>query len=313
MNQKIAGQVSLEDLSRICPTISRRTHPDFGEGCGFEVEVGTVRFGTGVPVVIAGPCAVESERQMIELALSVKAAGADMLRGGAYKPRTSPHDFQGLGLEGLKILRAASDLTGLPVVTEVMDVRLVGLVSQYADMLQIGSRSMQNYPLLVEAGRSGKPVLLKRGMAASLCEWLGAAEYIANEGNLNIVLCERGIKTHTAGEYSRYALDLNVVPAVHAETFLPVIVDPSHATGVASRVEPASRAAIEFGSDGLMIEVSHWERDSDMPRPLCDADQAITPETLGTIVDFIRERETAAQFKNDPTMSSARYSRASGR
>ena len=313
MNQKIAGQVSLEDLSRICPTICRRTHPDFGEGCGFEVEVGTVRFGTGVPVVIAGPCAVESERQMIELALSVKSAGADMLRGGAYKPRTSPHDFQGLGLEGLKILRAASDLTGLPVVTEVMDVRLVGLVSQYADMLQIGSRSMQNYPLLVEAGRSGKPVLLKRGMAASLCEWLGAAEYIANEGNLNIVLCERGIKTHTAGEYSRYALDLNVVPAVHAETFLPVIVDPSHATGVASRVEPASRAAIEFGSDGLMIEVSHWERDSDMPRPLCDADQAITPETLGTIVDFIRERETAAQCKNDPTMCSARYSRASGR
>jgi len=186
MNQKIAGQVSLEDLSRICPTISRRTHPEFAEGCGFEVEVGAVRFGTGVPVVIAGPCAVESERQMIELALRVKAAGADMLRGGAFKPRTSPHDFQGLGLEGLKILRAASDLTGLPVVTEVLDVRLVELVSQYADMLQIGSRSMQNYPLLVEAGRSGKPVLLKRGMAASLCEWLGAAEYIANEGNLDM-------------------------------------------------------------------------------------------------------------------------------
>ena len=141
---------------------------------------------------------MESERQMIEVALGVKAAGADMLRGGAFKPRTSPHDFQGLGLEGLKILRAASDLTGLPVVTEVLDVRLVELVSQYADMLQIGSRSMQNYPLLVEAGRSGKPVLLKRGMAASLCEWLGAAEYIANEGNLNIVLCERGIKTHTS-------------------------------------------------------------------------------------------------------------------
>ena len=313
MYQKIAGQVSLEDLSRICPTISRRTHPEFGEGCGFEVEVGAVRFGTGVPVVIAGPCAVESERQMIELALSVKAAGADMLRGGAFKPRTSPHDFQGLGLEGLKILRAASDLTGLPVVTEVLDVRLVELVSQYADMLQIGSRSMQNYPLLVEAGRSGKPVLLKRGMAASLCEWLGAAEYIANEGNLNIVLCERGIKTHTAGEYSRYSLDLNVVPAVHAETFLPVIVDPSHATGVASRVEPASRAAIEFGSDGLLIEVSHWERDSEAPRPLCDADQAITPDTLGRIVDFIREREEAAQFKNDPTMSSARNITASGR
>jgi 3-deoxy-7-phosphoheptulonate synthase len=313
MNQKIAGQVSLEDLSRICPTISRPTHPEFAEGCGFEVEVGAVRFGAGVPVLIAGPCAVESERQMIELALRVKAAGADMLRGGAFKPRTSPHDFQGLGPEGLKILRAASDLTGLPVVTEVLDVRLVELVSQYADMLQIGSRSMQNYPLLVEAGRSGKPILLKRGMAASLCEWLGAAEYIANEGNLNIVLCERGIKTHTAGEYSRYALDLNVVPAVHAETFLPVIVDPSHATGVASRVEQASRAAIEFGSDGLLIEVATWDRDPDSPRPLCDADQAISPETLGRIVDFIRERETAAQFKNDSRIGSVPHARASCR
>jgi 3-deoxy-7-phosphoheptulonate synthase len=313
MSQKIAGQVSLEDLSRICPTISRRTHPEFAEGCGLAVEVGAVRFGTGVPVVIAGPCAVESERQMIELALSVKAAGADMLRGGAFKPRTSPHDFQGLGLEGLKILRAASDLTGLPVVTEVMDVRLVELVSQYADMLQIGSRSMQNYPLLVEAGRSGKPVLLKRGMAASLCEWLGAAEYIANEGNLNIVLCERGIKTHTAGEYSRYTLDLNVVPAVQAETFLPVIVDPSHATGVASRVEQASRAAIEFGSDGLLIEVSTWCRGPDAQRPLCDADQAITPETLRRIVEFVRERKSGAQSRNDPMTSLARHARASGR
>jgi 3-deoxy-7-phosphoheptulonate synthase len=312
MNQKIAGQVKLEDLSRICPTISRRTHPEFGEECGFDVEVGAVRFGTGVPVVIAGPCAVESERQMIEVALAVKAAGADMLRGGAFKPRTSPHDFQGLGLEGLKILRAASDLTGLPVVTEVLDVRLVGLVSEYADMLQIGSRSMQNYPLLVEAGRSGKPVLLKRGMAASLCEWLGAAEYIANEGNLNIVLCERGIKTHTSGEYSRYALDLNVVPAVHAETFLPVIVDPSHATGVASRVEQASRAAIEFGSDGLLIEVSTWDREAHAQRPLCDADQAITPETLARITEFICEREMAAQFRNDLTPDPARNARVGG-
>jgi len=313
MNHKIAGQVSLEDLERICPTISRRTHPEFAEGCGFEVEVGAVRFGTGVPVVIAGPCAVESERQMLEVALSMKAAGADMLRGGAFKPRTSPHDFQGLGLEGLKILRAASELTGLPVVTEVLDVRLVELVSQYADMLQIGSRSMQNYPLLVEAGRSGKPVLLKRGMAASLCEWLGAAEYIANEGNLNIVLCERGIKTHTGGEYSRYALDLNVVPAVHAETFLPVIVDPSHATGVASWVEQASRAAIEFGSDGLLIEVSTWRNDPDVLRPLCDADQAITPEMLSKIVEFIRERETATQLKSDSTICSTEHTKAGGR
>jgi 3-deoxy-7-phosphoheptulonate synthase len=291
MQQKIAGQVSLEDVARICPTISRALHPEFTEGERFTVQVRGVRFGAGLPVVIAGPCAVESEEQMFEIAHGVKAAGANMLRGGAFKPRTSPHDFQGLGVEGLKILRAAGDATGLPVVTEVIDVRLVEECWKYADMLQIGSRSMQNYPLLVEVGRSGKPVLLKRGMAASLCEWLGAAEYIANEGNLNIVLCERGIKTHAAGEYSRYSLDLNVIPAVHAETFLPVIVDPSHAMGVGSRVEQASRAAIEFGSDGLMIEVSNWEQASGEARPWCDADQAIRPETLEKIVRFIRARE----------------------
>lgn len=301
MERKIAGQVSLDDLSRICPTISRRNHPEFDDPSGFVVQVDTVRFGSGAPVIIAGPCAVESERQMMEVALAVKSAGADMLRGGAYKPRTSPHDFQGLGLDGLKILRAASDLTGLPVVTEVIDVRLVERVCQYADMLQIGSRSMQNYPLLVEVGRSGKPVLLKRGMAASLCEWLGAAEYIANEGNLNIVLCERGIKTPTSGEYSRYALDLNVVPAAHAETFLPIIVDPSHATGMASRVEPASRAAIECGSDGLMIEVATWA-DNAAHRPLCDADQAITTETLARIVTFLHSRQPAASLNGDPAL-----------
>jgi 3-deoxy-7-phosphoheptulonate synthase len=295
MERKIAGQVGLENLARISPTIRRQGHPEFGVGSRFVVEVGTVSFGSGLPVVIAGPCAVESERQMIDVAFAVKAAGADMLRGGAYKPRTSPHDFQGLGLEGLKILRAAGDLTNLPVVTEVIDVRLVEQVSEYADMLQIGSRSMQNYPLLVEVGRSGKPVLLKRGMAASLCEWLGAAEYIANEGNLNIVLCERGIKTPSAGEYSRYCLDLNVVPAAQAETFLPVIVDPSHATGMASRVEQASRASIEFGCDGLMIEVSAWDGISTSARPLCDADQAITPETLGRIIQFIRDRNQSTK------------------
>ncbi len=305
MERKIAGQVGLADLPRICPNISRRTHPEFDEG-GFVVEVGDVRFGAGRPVTIAGPCAVESEGQLMEVARGVKAAGADMLRGGAFKPRTSPHDFQGLGLEGLKLLRAAGDLTGLPVVTEVIDVRLVELVSEYADMLQIGSRSMQNYPLLVEVGRSGKPVLLKRGMAASLCEWLGAAEYIANEGNLNIVLCERGIKTHAASEYSRYSLDLNVIPAAHAETFLPVIADPSHATGMGSRVEAASRAAIEFGSDGLMIEVSSWGDGGGALRPQCDADQAISPSTLARIVRFIQRREVEVQFAEDVVTNDGR-------
>ncbi len=295
---KIAGKVSLEDLPRICPLVSRHTNPRYGETRTRIVQVGRVSFGGARPVVIAGPCAVESREQTLEVARAVKEAGADMMRGGAYKPRTSPHDFQGLGLEGLKILREASQETGLPVVTEVMDVRLVEQVAEYADMLQVGSRNMQNYPLLVEVGRAGKPVLLKRGMAACLCEWLGAAEYIANEGNLDIVLCERGIKSLAAGQYSRFSLDLNVIPATRAETFLPVIVDPSHATGVSEMVEPASRAAVEFGSHGLIIEVASDRIDA--PRPKCDAAQAISPTTLRRIVHFIEVRQ--------PHVAEERYS-----
>ncbi|MGO9273579.1 MAG: 3-deoxy-7-phosphoheptulonate synthase [Terriglobia bacterium] len=288
---KIAGSTSLEDLPRICPLICRQGNPQYGETETHVVEVGSVRFGGERPVVIAGPCAVESLAQTLAVAEGVRAAGADMLRGGAYKPRTSPHDFQGLGEEGLEILRFSREATGLPIVTEVMDIRLVDEVAKYADMLQVGSRNMQNYPLLKELGRAGKPVLLKRGMAASLCEWLGAAEYIAAEGNYDIVLCERGIKAYPSGEYSRYVLDLNVIPAVKAHTFLPIIVDPSHATGVASMVEPASRAAIEFGGQGLIIEVA-----TDIPgqaKPRCDAAQAINPKTLKRIVDFIKTRAEA--------------------
>jgi len=284
----IAGNVGLSDLPRICPLISRRVQSSPGGTETRIVAVGAVRFGDVRPVVIAGPCAVESREQTLAVARAVKAAGADMLRGGAFKPRTSPHDFQGLGVEGLRILREASRETGLPVVTEVMDPRLVETVSEYADMLQIGSRNMQNYPLLIEAGKSGKPVLLKRGMAASLCEWLGAAEYVAKEGNLEIVLCERGIKAFPAGEYSRNVLDLNVIPAVKNETFLPVIVDPSHATGVASMVETASCAAIEFGSHGLIIEVACDHAGA--AKPKCDAAQAINPATLRKIVNFIETR-----------------------
>jgi len=285
---KIAGSTSLEDLPRICPLISRQGNPQYGEAETHIVEVGSVRFGGERPVVVAGPCAVESREQTLAVAEGVMAAGADVLRGGAYKPRTSPHDFQGLGDEGLEILRLAREATGLPIVTEVMDTRLVGKVAEYADMLQVGSRNMQNYPLLKEVGHAGKPVLLKRGMAASLCEWLGAAEYIAAEGNYDIVLCERGIKAYPSGEYSRYVLDLNVIPAVKLHTFLPVIVDPSHATGVAVMVEPASRAALEFGSHGLIIEVA--DVSPGLPKPRCDAVQAIDAETLKRIVDFIDRR-----------------------
>jgi 3-deoxy-7-phosphoheptulonate synthase len=286
---KIAGKVSTDDLPRICPLVSRETNPRYGNDDVRVVKVENVRFGAGNPVVIAGPCAVESWEQTMELAQIAKSAGAEMLRGGAYKPRTSPHDFQGMGLEGLKILRAAGDQTGLPVVTEVIDVRLVETVAQYADMLQIGSRNMQNYPLLVEAGRVRKPVLLKRGMAAGLTEWLGAAEYIANEGNLEIVLCERGIRASCSGEYSRFTLDLNVIPAMREYTFLPVIVDPSHSTGVFAMVEMASRGAVEFGCDGLIIEIASASVNS--PRPMCDADQAIDPPTLRRITSFIKSRE----------------------
>jgi 3-deoxy-7-phosphoheptulonate synthase len=284
----IAGNVGLADLPRICPLISRRVQSSGELTETRVVSVQNVHFGDARPVIIAGPCAVESREQTLAVARAVRDAGADMLRGGAFKPRTSPHDFQGMGLEGLKILREASRETGLPIVTEVMDPRLVETVSEYADMLQIGSRNMQNYPLLIEAGKSGMPVLLKRGMAASLCEWLGAAEYVAKEGNLDIVLCERGIKAFPAGEYSRNVLDLSVVPAVKAETFLPVIVDPSHATGVAEMVEGASRAAIEYGGDGLIIEVACDHEG--VARPRCDAAQAISPATLGRIVSFVDMR-----------------------
>jgi 3-deoxy-7-phosphoheptulonate synthase len=286
---KIAGKVEMDDLPRICPLLSRRTNPRFGEAQTRAVQVGAVRFGGERPVMIAGPCAVESREQTLEVARAVKGSGADMLRGGAYKPRTSPHDFQGLGLEALKILREACRETGLPVVTEVMDPRLVEQVAEYADMIQVGSRNMQNYPLLIEVGRARKPVLLKRGMAAGLCEWLGAAEYIANEGNFDIVLCERGIKAFSNGEYSRYSLDLNVIPAIKAETFLPVIVDPSHATGVAGMVEGASRAALEFGAQGLIIEVASDRLDA--ARPRCDAAQAISPRTLRRLIHYIDARQ----------------------
>lgn len=284
----IAGAAASADFTKICPLISRRTNLKYKGDSTLAVRVKNVEFGGDRPVIIGGPCSVESVEQTLELAHAVKACGADMLRGGAYKPRTSPHDFQGLGIEGLAILHEASLQTGLPIVTEVMDPRLVEQVGEYADMLQIGSRNMQNYPLLTEVGRFGKPVLLKRGMAASLCEWLGAAEYIAKEGNLQIVLCERGIKAYPSGEYSRFILDLNVIPAVQAETFLPVIVDPSHATGVAIMVEPASRSALESGCHGLIIEIASDRREA--ARPKCDAAQAIRPTVLGRIVEFAHSR-----------------------
>jgi len=232
-------------------------------------------------VVIAGPCSVESEEQTIETARRVKEAGANMLRGGAFKPRTSPYDFQGLGLRGLKILEKAKRETGLPIVTEVTDPRDVSWVSEYADVLQIGTRNMQNFSLLKEVGKVGKPVLLKRGMYSTLKEWLNCAEYVLSEGNPNVILCERGIRTFET--YTRNTLDLSIVPCVKEVSHLPVIVDPSHGTGRLSLIESMSLAAMVAGADGVMIEVHHNPCEA-----LCDRDQAMPPPMFATLMRKLR-------------------------
>ncbi|MBW1998315.1 MAG: 3-deoxy-7-phosphoheptulonate synthase [Deltaproteobacteria bacterium] len=243
------------------------------------VSIGDVRVGQGF-VVIAGPCSVESERQMLETAEKVKAAGAHMLRGGAFKPRTSPYDFQGLGLEGLKILEKARKETGLPVVTEVTDPRDVSWVSEYADVLQIGTRNMQNFSLLKEVGKTDRPVLLKRGMHSTLKEWLNCAEYILAAGNPNVILCERGIRTFET--YTRNTLDLSIVPAVKEVSHLPIVVDPSHGTGRLSMIQPMSLAAVTAGADGIMVEVH-----CNPGEALCDKDQAMSPEMFSGMMKKI--------------------------
>lgn len=232
------------------------------------VSVGEQRIGSGF-TLIAGPCTVENENQTLTIARAVKKAGANILRGGAFKPRTSPYSFQGLGQEGLEILSRARQETGLPIITEIMDTRHIAMVSEYADMFQIGSRNMQNFTLLKEVGKTDKPVLLKRGMNATLEEWINCAEYILSEGNPNVVLCERGIRTFES--YTRNTLDLSIIPAVKEITHLPVIVDPSHATGRASLVERMCLAAVAAGSDGIMIEVHPNPKEA-----LCDRDQLLT-------------------------------------
>ena len=244
------------------------------------VNVGGVEVGRDL-VVIAGPCSVESEAQTIETAHAVKAAGADMMRGGAFKPRTSPYAFQGLGLQGLKILEKARAETGLPIVTEVIDPRDVSWVAEFADILQIGTRNMQNFALLKEVGKSGRPALLKRGMYSTLEEWLNCAEYILSEGNPDVILCERGIRTFE--KYTRNTLDLSAVPAIKELTHLPIIIDPTHSTGRLSLIGPMSSAAVAAGADGLIIEVHNNPAEA-----LCDADQALTPEMFSGIMAQVR-------------------------
>lgn len=241
------------------------------------VKVGNVRIGGGRPVVIGGPCVIETREALLEAAIATKEAGADMLRGGAFKPRTSPYSFQGLGEEGLRYLAEAREITGLPVVTEVMEPDQVDLVAHYADMLQLGARNMANFPLLRRLGQTNKPVLLKRGFSATIEEWLMSAEYIMAHGNPNIVLCERGIRSFDSA--TRFTLDLTAVPLIKELSHLPIIVDPSHGTGRRSLVSRMALAGLAAGADGLIIEA--------LPDPdiaMCDAAQTITLTELATII-----------------------------
>jgi len=246
--------ISEADLENNIPLAAARA-----DGRRTVVKVGAVEVGGDRVVVIAGPCAVESEDQVLDIARAVKAAGAAMLRGGAFKPLTFPYRNERmfeLGEDGLRFLRRAGDDTGLPVVSEVVDVRLVDLVARYADVLQVGARNMQNFPLLQEVGRTGKAVLLKRHFGSSLRDWLGAAEYILHQGNERVILCERGVSAaHTHAPASRFIVDLQVVPAVREFSHLPVIVDPSHSTFRRQYVAPIARAAIAAGADGIIIDV----------------------------------------------------------
>lgn len=246
------------------------------------IDINGVKIGDGSLVVMAGPCAVESREQLLETAEIVRAAGAQFLRGGAFKPRTSPYAFQGLEEQGLQYLAEAREATGLKIVTEVMDAASVDLVAAYADILQIGARNMQNFHLLKAVGRCGKPVLLKRGIAATIAEWLHAAEYILNEGSYNVILCERGIRTFE--EYTRNTLDLSAVGAIKHLSHLPVIVDPSHGTGKWRLVRPMAMAAVAAGADGLIIEVH--------PNPaeaLSDGPQSLNPANFAVLMEDVRE------------------------
>ena len=270
--ESLPGVLEVIAVSHAYKLVSREVKPE-----DTVVDVGGVPVGGNALVVVAGPCAVESREQALTIARAVKAAGAHLLRGGAFKPRTSPYSFQGLGEDGLKILAEAREATGLPVVTEAVDVEGVELVERYADAIQIGARNMQNFSLLRRAGRSRKPVLLKRGMSATLEEFLMSAEYILSEGNYGVILCERGVRTFS--DFSRNTLDLAVVPAVKAISHLPILVDPSHGTGRREKVAPLSRAAAAVGADGLIVEVHH-----DPNRALSDGPQSITPDMFDMLM-----------------------------
>jgi len=275
--ESLPGVLEVIPVTHAYKLVSREVKPEDSV-----VHIGGVAVGGPGLVIVAGPCAVESLEQTLRVAREVKKGGAHLLRGGAYKPRTSPYAFQGLGEKGLEILAAAREETGLPVVTEALDNESLDLVEKYADAIQIGARNMQNFSLLKRAGRARKPVILKRGMSATLEEFLMSAEYILAEGNYQVVLCERGVRTFS--DFSRNTLDLAVVPAVKKLSHLPILVDPSHGTGRRDKVAPLSRAAAAVGADGVMVEVHH---DPDVA--LSDGPQSITPDMFAELVGELRQ------------------------
>ena len=272
----LAGVKDAIHVTRPYKLVSREFKPE-----DTVVQVGDVPIGSSDLTIIAGPCAVESEYQALTIAEHVRRSGAQLFRGGAFKPRTSPYSFQGLGEKGLKILAKVRRETGMPVVTEVMDLEKIDLVAEYADVIQIGTRNMQNFSLLRRAGKASKPVLLKRGMAATIDEWLMAAEYIMEGGNSEVILCERGVRTFV--HHSRNTLDLSAVSVVIKESHLPIIVDPSHAAGQRDQVIPLSRAAVAVGAHGLIVEVHHAPEEA-----LSDGAQSLYPEQFEKMCRQVR-------------------------
>ena len=296
--ESLAGVAEAIPVSKPYKLVSREVKPD-----NTVVDVAGVLVGGDRLALCAGPCSVESREQILEAARAVKAAGGGLLRGGAYKPRTSPYAFQGLGEEGLRYLADARAETGLGIVTEAIDVETFDLVEQYADCIQIGARNMQNFSLLRRAGRAHKPVLLKRGMSSTLEEFLMAAEYILSEGNYQVILCERGVRTFV--DHSRNTLDLSVVPAVQRLSHLPIIVDPSHGTGKRDKVHPMALAAVAAGASGLMVEV-HPHPD----RALSDGAQSLFPDQFRelaaearAIAELLNNRRAAAEARLAPVLS----------
>lgn len=245
------------------------------------IKIGNVEIGGPSVVLMAGPCTIESEEQMVHTAAAVRAAGARVMRGGAFKPRTSPYSFQGLGEEGLKLMRRVADVEGLLVISEIMDKSQISLMDRYVDIFQVGARNMQNYPLLRELGKVERPVLVKRGIAATVDEWLMSAEYVIAGGNDRVMVCERGVRAYET--YTRNTLDLNAVAVAKSLSHLPVIVDPSHAAGVRDKVVPLARAAIATGADGLLVEVHHKPEQA-----ICDGQQSLYPEQFAALAGQIR-------------------------